>query len=94
MDNNPNPIITEQPIATKGSIGGIWIIATVALVVLMIIAGLYLYTTNKSTSELSKAQTSAQTQRDIDNIDAELNSINIGDLDNDLSDIDKDLSTL
>lgn len=93
MDNNP--VITEQvAVPAKNSKGNIWIIAAVVLVVLMIAAGLYLYMTGKSASEMSKAQTSSQTQKDLDNIDTELNSIDTGDIDKDLSDIDRDLSTL
>ena len=91
MDNN-----NQQPDQTpvKNEKANVWIIATVILVSLMVLAGGYWFMTNKSAQDLSKSQTTAQTEQDLNNIDAELQSLELGDIEKDLSDIDKDLKNL
>ncbi len=92
MENN---MVNNQPIEqqTKSGSFTLWVVVAVVLVVLMAIAGIYWYMTNKNMAG-SQSNDQVQTQQALDTIDQEVSSLDLGDVDSDLSDIDKDLQNL
>lgn len=101
MDNNNkinptpiNPAPVQNPVElppTKSGNRIIWIIAAIVVVILTG-AGLYLYS-NQKKSATPGATTNLQ-PRQQENLEAEINSIDVGGVDTDFDAVDKDLQSL
>lgn len=91
----PTVPVTPSPADPPTNGGGskkLLIIAGVLLVILLIAAGVYLFMQQREGAK-STAQIT-QLKADIGTLNGELEGIEVGDLDEELSEIDKDLSSL
>lgn len=97
MDSNQTNVEPVAPPNIKAASSGgdnnkmVWTV--VAVVVILIIGGIYFFM-NSQKSSAPTGQTSTQTTKVQENLDDDLNAIEIGDLDKEFSDVDKDLETL
>ncbi|MBI4038254.1 hypothetical protein HY387_01235 [Candidatus Daviesbacteria bacterium] len=80
--------MNEQPKLTSNGFNVIWLI--MLLVLIIVVAGGYLYFREKNT-QLTTPQSSTQTIQDLS---GELNTLNIGDESSDFSALDQDIQNL
>lgn len=96
MMNAPEPSVPVSPIPTsepkKGGFG-MWIIIIILVVVLLGAGGFYLYSLNKpaATNETTATQ---QTQEELNTLQSELESMDLDEIENDFTQIDRDLADL
>lgn len=87
----PEPVVMQVPPTPAPSKGKtMWLIIGL-VIILLVIAGIYLLQSRQKVSQSSKASPSPAVT---DNLEQDLNSVNIGDLESEFDAVDKDLQSL
>ena len=86
----PEPVVMQVPPTPPPSKGKtMWLIIGL-VVVLLVIAGIYLLQSRQKVSQSSKASTPTAA----DNLEQDLNSVDVGDLETEFNTVDQDLQSL
>lgn len=87
----PEPVVMQVPATPPPAKGKtMWLIVGL-VIVLLVIAGIYLLQSRQKAGQSLKASPSPAVT---DNLDQDLNSVNIGDVDPEFSTVDQDLQNL
>ncbi|MDP3733285.1 MAG: hypothetical protein Q8Q91_01970 [Candidatus Daviesbacteria bacterium] len=87
----PEPVVMQVPPASPPAKGKtMWLIVGLVLVILLI-AGIYLLQSRQKASQPSKASPSPAVT---DNLEQDLNSVDVGDLETEFNTVDQDLQNL
>lgn len=107
MDNNnpvsqpqPDAPLPQTPLASSPQVEGdskqmiFWLVGGL-VVIILVVGGIYWYLNNKSASTTSRIETSSPAvAKKQENLDQELDSVTVSDVNADFTEVDKDLQNL